>query len=532
MGIRTPERVLADRAPHDPKTDVKLAGDWLDCWLRELSEAELRAYLQLAHYYNTATYHPTAALREIVGGSSPADTLAKLERRGLVEVVRKGDEQHYHFPNRDSDGFHRSDPARPSLTEALKFQERMSQELTELTEQDETDDLREVYFERYPELLEEYQLYHSTHDASAPRWRLWMEVGNYLIRQFEQLYGSLRTDHGELFKEVTAKVLRHHLDVLDGVVGQLLEHLEELFPEVHDDWVIAPSEEKFTANAFVRRQAHRYHVGAGQLLGNVIEALSDHGRVVVSVDERGFLSGFELPSDTGLTKSEERVLFLTPAERARRDSPRNQERVRRARNKHANYLIERAVSMLADFVTCGQVHVVDAWLERIVALVNDCLQLLPQGAQEGLVLLEHVVERFDAVKRGNRIFPLPGPLPSAARGEDADEFPQAALPTRTTPSVKKKPAAKKKASKKKASKKKKPATKKTATKKQGPNSYAATRLLLDSLRDERATKKKTAKKKTAKKKASKKKTTKKKTSKKKPAAKKKASKKKPAAKKK
>ena len=287
MGIRTPERVLADRAPHDPKTDVKLAGDWLDCWLRELSEAELRAYLQLAHYYNTATYHSAADLKAIVGGTSPAVTLKKLERRGLVEVIRKGDSQHYHFPNRDSDGFHRRDPARPSLKEALGFQERMTQELTELTEQDESDELRDVYFERYPELLQEFQLYHSTHDASAPRWRLWMEVGNYLIRQFEQRYGSLRADHGNLFKEVTAEVLRHHLDVLDGVVAQLLEQLEELFHEVHDDWVIAPSEEEFTQNPYVQSHAHRFHVGAGQLLGNVIEALSDHGRVVVSVDERG-----------------------------------------------------------------------------------------------------------------------------------------------------------------------------------------------------------------------------------------------------
>ena len=190
MGIRTqPGRAPADRAPHDPKTDVKLAGDWLDRWLRELSEAELRAYLQLAHYYNTAAYHPSEGLGEVMGGRTPAKTLASLEARGLVEVVRKGEQQHYHFPHRDSDGFHRGACARPSLKEALEFQQRMSEELTELTEQDETEELRETYFERYPELLEEFQLYHSTRDGHAPRWRLWMEVGNYLIRQFEQRYG-------------------------------------------------------------------------------------------------------------------------------------------------------------------------------------------------------------------------------------------------------------------------------------------------------------------------------------------------------
>ncbi|HBP19791.1 MAG TPA: hypothetical protein DEA08_18620, partial [Planctomycetes bacterium] len=358
--------VVFDRAPHDPRTDVKLAGDWLDRWLMELSEPELRAYLQLAHFYNTRTYHDAKALKQVLGGSSPAQTLRKLERRGLVEVIRKGTRHHYHFPFRDSDGFHRGRPARPSLSEALDFHERMSDVLVELTEQDETDELREQYFERYPELLEEYELFHSTDDGTGPRWRLWMEVSNLLIREFEQRYGSLRSDHGELFKEVYLGVLEKKRALVDGVVTTILEHLDEVFPEVHDEWVISPSQEEFTALPFVRRLAHRYGVGAVQVLLNTLEALGQYGRVLVSVDEQGFLSNLELPSDTGLTKSEERVLFLKPEERERQDSNRNRERVRRAQNKYANYLIERAVTTLSDFVTCGKVRVVDAWLERVV----------------------------------------------------------------------------------------------------------------------------------------------------------------------
>lgn len=402
-----------DRAPHDPRTDVKLAGDWLDRWLGVLEEKELRAYLQLAHYCNTRTYHDKGGLARILEDGQPERVLARLERRGLLEVIRKAQQFHYHFPHRDSDGYHRGERARPSLVDALAFQERMTEELTALAGQDETEALREEAFARYPELREEHELYYATADPSAPRWRLWMEVSNLLIRRFEELYGSLREDHGALFKEVSAKVLAHHLELVDGVVAQVLERLERVFPEVQTEWAIAPDREEFVALPFIRRQAQRYGVGPEQILLNVIEALGQSGRVVCSVDETGQLTNMVLPSDTGLTKSEERVLFLTPEERASEDSARNRERVRRARNKYANYLIERACSTLADFVTAGRVPAVDPWLDRIVELVNEALELLPmQFDREHPVKLEHVIDRFDALKLGQRLFALPDAVPT------------------------------------------------------------------------------------------------------------------------
>src|SRR5690606_10269379 len=59
-GPKTPKK-----AARDGRTDVKLGGDWLDRWLMELDQVELRTYLQLAHYYNTRTYHDTEALSRI-----------------------------------------------------------------------------------------------------------------------------------------------------------------------------------------------------------------------------------------------------------------------------------------------------------------------------------------------------------------------------------------------------------------------------------------------------------------------------------
>lgn len=411
-GPKTPKRT-----PRDGRTDVKLGGDWLDRWLMELDQVELRTYLQVAHYYNTRTYHDTEALSRILPGKDAAKTLDRLEKRGLLEVVRKEGRSHFHFPHRDAEGFHRADRARPSLAAALAFQERMTEELMALTGQDETSALRDEAFKKYPQLREEFDLYESAADDGAPRWRLWMEVSRLLIREFEQRYGSLREDHGELFKQVSSKVLRHHLDVIDGVVGEVLERVDALFPEVQEAWVIAPEEQEFVGLPFVRRQAQRYGIGPEQVLLNTIEALGSQGKVVVSVDEGGHLSGMILPADTGLTKSEERVLFLKPEERQQTDSPRNQERVRRSRNKYANYLIDRAVQVLADFVAVGRVRGIDLWLERIVDLINEQLSLLPMSDGRAVVQLEHVIDRFDAVRQGHRSRPTtpPTPLPTAAR---------------------------------------------------------------------------------------------------------------------
>ena len=437
-------REKAARAKGLAPTDVKLAADWLDRWLMELDLAELRTYLQLAHFYNTRTFHDRKSLSRVLPIPNVEQVVERLEKRGLVEVVRKADQFHYHFPHRDPEGFHRAERARPSLVDALAFQERMTEELTELTEQDETDALRERYFTRYPQLKGEYELWRSAGD-SGMRWRLWMELSRYLIRQFEDQYGSLREDHGELFKEVSSKVLRHHLDVVDGVVAEILRREQELFPEVQAEWVIVPPEEHFVSLPVVRQLAQRYGIGPEQIFLNTIEEQGNRGRVVVGVDEDGFLSDMVLPADTGLTKSEERVLFLRPEERDQEDSERNQERVRRARNKYANYLIGRASGVLADFVAAKRVRGIDAWLIRIVDLVNDALDALPLADGSRPVLLEHVIDRYDAVRQGVRHPPRPRlpAAPALAGARRSEPGAPAAAAARNGGADRKRPAPKK-----------------------------------------------------------------------------------------
>ncbi|MEZ6183392.1 MAG: hypothetical protein R3F62_00085 [Planctomycetota bacterium] len=461
---------------------VQLASDWLDRWMLQLDQAELRAYLGLAHWYNTRTYHDEESLSRILPGKGVREAIKRLERRGLVEVIRQGTQFHYHFPHRDRDGFHRAERARPSLQDALAFQERMSEELTGLTEKDENDKLRAKVFKRYPQLREEYELYQTKADPGAPRWRLWMELSSFLIREFEERFGSLRDDHGALFKEVSSKVLQHHLDVIDGVVREILQHVEELFVEVQTAWVIAPAEQEFIALPFVRNLAQRYKVGPEQVFLNTLEELGARGRVVVVVDPDGYLADMILSSDTGLTKSEERVLFLRPEERAQVDSERNRERVRRARNKYANYHMARAVGVLADFVAARRVRDIDAWLERIVELVNDALSLLPMTEGERPVLLEHVMDQFDAVRQGIDTVASRVRLAPLVDASGETTVAKAARPKpikdkkgkgkgKKQPAAKKKPAAKTKASKGQA--KKQPAAKKKASKGQAKKKPAA-----------------------------------------------------------
>ncbi len=130
----------------------------------------------------------------------------------------------------------------------------------------------------------------------------------------------------------------------------------------------------------------------------------------METDDAGFFGSLILPSTTGLTKSEARVLFLRPEEReAGEDSPRTRERVRRARNKYANHLIRSGVETLLDFFKEDKVRDLDLSLQTITDKVNDALSLLPTGElgaspqdeNETVVMLEHVIDRFDALRKAH-----------------------------------------------------------------------------------------------------------------------------------
>lgn len=407
-----PTKIPALRA-RDARMDVKIAGDWLQRWLPELDEIELKSYLEIAHFYNVSTYHSANELTTIFGKGKKAkidEVIGRLEKRGLLEVIRHEGKLHYHFPHRDTDGFHRADRARPSIAEALAFQQRMTDELCELTSKDETDELREEFFKKYPAIKEEFELFEKAADPDAPAWRLWMEVSRYLIHEFESRFGSLKEDHGEVFKASAAQVLRHHLDVVDGVTKEVVRQVGKIFKTANDRWAVAPTEHEFTHHPIVKRLSTRFNVGATEIFANALEALAHWGLTVVEVDEEGYFLTAILPSTTGLTKSEARVLFLRPEERdSGEDSPRTRERVRRARNKYANHLIRCGIETLLEFFKEDKVRDLDLGLQTITDRVNEAISLLPTADDSDqsnetatvVVTLEHVIDRFDALRKAN-----------------------------------------------------------------------------------------------------------------------------------
>src|SRR5205814_993577 len=139
-----------------------------------------------------------------------------------------------------------------------------------------------------------------------------------------------------------------------------------------------------------------------EIFANTLEALGQQGVTVVETDREGRFQTLVLPSTTGLTKSEERVLFLRPEEReGASDTPRTRERVRRARNKYANHLIRCGVETLLDFFKKDRVKELDLALQTITEKVNEALSLLPtsDGGKGGAVTLEHVIDRFNLIRK-------------------------------------------------------------------------------------------------------------------------------------
>src|SRR5688572_3385629 len=139
---RAPARADGSRVP----SDVLLGKDWIERWLPELAPAELRLYLVLAREAPTRTYHDVAVIRAADGGMSEEDlerNLDALERKGLIEVVRRAGKHHYHFLCRGVDGYHRKNAVRPSIKEAIEFHKSMMEELIQVASADESESLRE-----------------------------------------------------------------------------------------------------------------------------------------------------------------------------------------------------------------------------------------------------------------------------------------------------------------------------------------------------------------------------------------------------
>jgi len=379
----------AREAREAPPADVTLGADFVARLVPELPERVLKAYIGLARVAPTRTYHEPADLHRAIGlpggVADLEETLVDLEQRGLIEIVRRRGERHCHFLNRDPEGVHRASAVRPSIKEALQYQRAMVQELLEVATQDETPELRERHFERYPQLRDEYELARESADKGGPPWRLWMELSLCLMSRFEERYGVLKVEHAEVFKETSAQLLRLQLELVEGITREVLARKHKVFPEVGAGYVVGLPESEFTALPLVRDLSRRYRVGAETIYLSTIEALEQDGHAVVEVDDQGNLTDLLLPSTTGLEPDEERLVFLHIEEFTASEVERFEEtlgRIRAAKQKYVRHLLRRGVETLMVFVRRDRVADLDAALQIVADRVNEAIDVIREEGED------------------------------------------------------------------------------------------------------------------------------------------------------
>ena len=409
---RNGDRELPAAGPPRPRkdgtrapADVFLGADWVERWVPELEPIELRLYIFLAREAPTRTYHEPGALRAVLDKVSDAEIerrLGALERKGLIEVVRRRGKLHYHFLCRGADGLHRSDPVRPSINEALEFHKTMMEELLQVASADDDDDLRERIFERYPPLRDEY-LFSVENESGLPGWKPWMELSLHLMNRFEERYGDLKTEHGEVFKEVSAQLLRLKLEMVEKLTCDVLARREEIFPRRGEGWIAGIPESSFVALPFVRELSRKYRVGAEQIYLNTIEAFQAEGLCIVELDPRGRATDLALPSTTGLAEEEERLVFLHVEEMTTQEIERFEQtlkKIRAAKEKYQRFLLRRGVETLVDLVRRDRVSDIDALMQTIADRTDEAMELVREEGEDERVAvaaprLEDVIALYD-----------------------------------------------------------------------------------------------------------------------------------------
>jgi hypothetical protein len=372
----------------------------------ELDPAEFRLYVTLGREACRRVYHDPAALASEVHEASPADLerrIASLERRRLIEVVRRRGGLHFHMLCRGKDGVHRPDPQRPSIQSAIDFHQSMMQELLSVAAADEDEALRERIFERYPALRDEYVFSLENREPGAPEWKLWMELSLFLMNRFEERYGDLKSEHADVFKEVSAQLLRLKLEMIEGLTRQILERRGDVFKTHGDSWIAGLKESAFVVLPLVRELSKKYRVGAEQIYLNAIEALQSEGLCVVELDARGGALDLVLPSTTGLGEEEERLVFLHVEEMTTQEIERFEEtlkRIRTAKEKYARFLQEQGVRTIIDLVRGDRVADVGSLLRTVVDRVNEAVDLVSQDGEDPRVTprrtrLEDVIALYD-----------------------------------------------------------------------------------------------------------------------------------------
>jgi DNA-binding transcriptional ArsR family regulator len=362
---------------------VHLDAGWVAHWLPRLAPDELAAYVALASAGPVRHYHDETQLSQALGGASD-DAVSRLVdalvAHGLIEVVERRGRRHFHFRCRGADGVHRASAGAPSIQEALSEHRRMMEELLAVDAEDESDEVRERVFGRYPALRASYERRPGGGgDGRRAGWRLWLELALHLMGRFEDRYGELKREHAHVFKEASAQVLRLKLEMVDQITREVLANAEDIFGARGDGWIAGVPEEAFVALPLVRDLSRRYHVGAEQIYLNTVEALENQGLAIVELDGRGQVVDLTLPSTTGLDRKDERLAFFRLDELTDREIDQIDDTLRRmatARSRYREHLVKSAGRVLGDLAGRQRAGDLEALAALAAERVNDALELV------------------------------------------------------------------------------------------------------------------------------------------------------------
>lgn len=403
------------RGPDSAPQDVLLGADWVERWLGRLVPEDVCAYLCVARVADMASYQDGDTIARALGLAREEDALSRLRRleaKGLLEVVSRRERHHIHLRCRGEDGVHRAEPVRPSIKEAIALHKEMMEELVTCASEDETPALRERFFDRYPELG---AAFHAACDGrrDGSRFRLWLELALHHIASFEERFGSLKADHAEVFKDVSAQILRLKLEVIERLTQELLERRAEIFPAIGEGWISGMDEGAFLALPVVRELSRRYRVGAEQIYLNTIEALQQEGLCIVDLDARGHARDLLLPTTTGLSEEEERLVFLHSEELALRSSDADAlaSDIIRARARYAGYLTDRGVRVLLDLSRRDRLSDADVLLQVIADRVGEALELVSDSSEDPrlsvVVTVQDVTDAYARAQQDARTARVP-----------------------------------------------------------------------------------------------------------------------------
>ncbi len=373
------------RQPASPAA-VHLDGEWIARWLPRLGPQALTTYVALASLAPRLPEPNAPELTALLGDEGAQHfeaALARLQALGLIEVIEARGSKYVHLRCVGADGRHRAEPTRPSIREALAEHRRMMEELLAVDAADDSPELRERIFERYPELRKRWLARGQTGDGTRRGWRMWLELALVLMSRFEERFGELKREHAPLFKEASAQALRLKLEMIEQVTRAILAHRDEIFPTRGAGWIAGLNERAFTALPLVRELANRYQVGAEQIYLNTLEALANEGLALVELDEQGRVLDLRLANTTGLAPNEERLAFFRLDELSDREIDaieQTLERMVRARERYRTHLIEHALAVLIDLARRHRVADPDRLAALAAQRINEQLELVrPEG---------------------------------------------------------------------------------------------------------------------------------------------------------